>query len=476
METQSIKGRDSLTGKKGLVIGAGRSGSGSASLLLACGAEAVLYDGNTGLEQEKLKQDVRNLLLHECSFNAEDADSVLSALYIILGDLDTEIAKKADFAVLSPGVPTDSPLVEQLKKEGLPIWSEVELAYRVGRGKVIAITGTNGKTTTTALAGKIMEDACPSVFIVGNIGTAYTSKALETVDESWTVAEISSFQLETIDTFAPKASAILNITPDHLDRHHTMEEYIRVKELITKNQGTDDICVLNYEDPILRAFGENAVPRIIWFSGERELKEGFFLRGDEIILREGGQESLIVRTSQVKLLGRHNYENIMAAIALTYGVGVPMESIIKSVCEFQAVAHRIEFVLEKNQVAYYNDSKGTNPDAAIKGIQAMNRPTLLIGGGYDKHSDYEDWIHAFDGKVKKLVLIGQTKEKIKETAERCGFHDIILCEDLKEAVEICAKLAEPGDAVLLSPACASWGQFANYEQRGDMFKDMVRAL
>ena len=359
---------------------------------------------------------------------------------------------------------------------GIPVWGEVELAYRVGDGEVLAITGTNGKTTTTALLGKIMQDARESVFVVGNIGTPYTSKALEMKQNSVTVAEISSFQLETIDEFAPKVSAILNITEDHLNRHHTMEEYIRVKELITENQGTEDVCVLNYEDEVLREFGKHLTPRVVYFSSGRKLDEGIYLDENKIILKDGEKEIEVVKTEDLKLLGKHNFENVMAAVAMAYYDGVSLDSIRKSICEFTAVAHRIEYVTEKKGVVYYNDSKGTNPDAAIKGIQAMNRPTLLIGGGYDKQSGYDEWIEAFDGKVRYLVLIGQTKEKIKEAAEKHGFHDIILCEDLKEAVKVCEEKAQPGDAVLLSPACASWGQFDNYEQRGDMFKEYVRNL
>ena len=378
--------------------------------------------------------------------------------------------------VLSPGVPTDLPIVKGFYDQGLPVWGEVALAYQTGKGEVLAITGTNGKTTTTALLGKIMSDARPSVFVVGNIGTPYTSKSLEMTDETVTVAEISSFQLETIWKFAPRVSAILNITEDHLNRHHTMEEYIRVKELITENQGTEDVCVLNYEDEVLREFGKHLTPRVVYFSSGRKLDEGIYLDGNKIILKDGEKEIEVVKTEDLKLLGKHNFENVMAAVAMAYYDGVSLDSIRKSICEFTAVAHRIEYVTEKKGVVYYNDSKGTNPDAAIKGIQAMNRPTLLIGGGYDKQSGYDEWIEAFDGKVRYLVLIGQTKEKIKEAAEKHGFHDIILCEDLKEAVKVCEEKAQPGDAVLLSPACASWGQFDNYEQRGDMFKEYVRNL
>ena len=449
-----------LSKKKVLVFGTGKSGIGAAGLLLQKGASVVLYDGN----QEKNADELR------VQFAAD------AALEIVLGTLPESVMDTLDLVVMSPGVPCDLPEVLLMKEKGIRIWGEVELAYECGKGDVLAVTGTNGKTTTTSLLGAIMQAWKKEVYIVGNIGNPYTDAAPKMTDEAVTVAEISSFQLETIEKFAPKVSAILNITEDHLNRHHTMEEYIRVKELITKNQGTEDVCVLNYEDEVLRKFGEHLVPRVVYFSSERKLEEGIYLDGNKIILKDGAKEIEVVNTADLKLLGKHNFENVMAAVAMAYYDGVAMESIRKSICEFTAVAHRIEYVTEKNGVAYYNDSKGTNPDAAIKGIQAMNRPTLLIGGGYDKQSSYDEWIEAFDGKVRYLVLIGQTKEKIKEAAEKHGFHDIILCEDLEEAVKVCAEKAQPGDAVLLSPACASWGQFDNYEQRGDMFKEYVRNL
>lgn len=449
-----------LQGKKVLVFGSGKSGIGASDLLAKVGAFPVIYDGNAETDKDAV--------VHK-------TDGTYSVT-VYAGELPKEVQDSLDLVVLSPGVPTDLPLVKSFYEQGLPVWGEVELAYRVGDGEVLAITGTNGKTTTTALLGKIMQDARESVFVVGNIGTPYTSKALEMKPNSVTVAEISSFQLETIEEFAPKVSAILNITEDHLNRHHTMEEYIRVKELITENQGTEDVCVLNYEDEVLREFGKHLTPRVVYFSSGRKLDEGIYLDGNKIILKDGEKEIEVVKTEDLKLLGKHNFENVMAAVAMAYYDGVSLDSIRKSICEFTAVAHRIEYVTEKKGVVYYNDSKGTNPDAAIKGIQAMNRPTLLIGGGYDKQSGYDEWIEAFDGKVRYLVLIGQTKEKIKEAAEKHGFHDIILCEDLKEAVKVCEEKAQPGDAVLLSPACASWGQFDNYEQRGDMFKEYVRNL
>ena len=345
---------------------------------------------------------------------------------------------------------------------------------------IIGITGTNGKTTTTSLLGEIMKAYQPEVKVVGNIGTPYTSAALDTTDDTVTVAEISSFQLETIKEFHPAASAITNITEDHLNRHHTMEEYIRVKECITENQTMDDLCVLNYEDEILRPFGEKLMAekkvQVMYFSSLRALKDGIYYQDGEIRIAKNGETELLTRTDDLKLLGLHNFENVMVASAMALHAGVPMETVRKVIQEFAGVEHRIEYVCEKDGVAYYNDSKGTNPDAAIKGIQAMNRPTLLIGGGYDKQSTYEEWIQAFDGKVRFLVLIGDTKEKIAKAARSVGFNDIIMADNLKEAVQICHDKANAGDAVLLSPACASWDQFKSYEQRGELFKEYVRAL
>ena len=446
--------------KKVLVFGTGISGIGAAKLLEKVQAEVILYDGNEKLCKEEIRKKLPN-------------DSKCE---IVLGALSKELLESLDLVVMSPGVPLDIPAVEQIKAAGIPIWGEIELAYQMSEGMVLAITGTNGKTTTTALLGEIMKAYTESVFVVGNIGNPYTDAALSMTEDSYTVAEISSFQLETIDTFAPKVSAILNITEDHLNRHHTMEEYIRVKELITKNQTKEDYCILNYEDEVLREFGEKCPAKTVFFSSERKLEKGVFLDGDVICLKTDKETFEIVKTEELKILGKHNYENVMAASAMAYYAGVPMEVIHKAVTQFRAVAHRIEFVEEIDGIVYYNDSKGTNPDAAIKGIQAMNRPTLLIGGGYDKESSYEEWIQSFDGKVKYLVLIGQTREKIQEAAHKCGFMNTILADNLEEAVSICTEKAEKGDAVLLSPACASWGQFDNYEQRGDKFKEYVYAL
>ena len=451
-----------FAGKKVLVFGTGKSGIAAEDLLHKKGASVVLYDGNDKLEKEEILKKL------------ESRDSV----EVVLGELPEEMLDSLDLVVLSPGVPTDLPVVLKMKEKEIPVIGEVELAYQVSRGKVLAITGTNGKTTTTSLLGEIMKAYQPEVKVVGNIGTPYTSAALDTTDD--TVAEISSFQLETIKEFHPAASAITNITEDHLNRHHTMEEYIRVKECITENQTMDDLCVLNYEDEILRPFGEKLMAekkvQVMYFSSLRALKDGIYYQDGEIRIAKNGETELLTRTDDLKLLGLHNFENVMVASAMALHAGVPMETVRKVIQEFAGVEHRIEYVCEKDGVAYYNDSKGTNPDAAIKGIQAMNRPTLLIGGGYDKQSTYEEWIQAFNGKVRFLVLIGDTKEKIAKAARSVGFNDIIMVDNLKEAVQICHDKANAGDAVLLSPACASWDQFKSYEQRGELFKEYVRAL
>ncbi len=457
-----------VKGKKVLVFGSGISGESAAELLLRQGAGVVLYDGNEKLDAAEVEKKITDSIRDAGDMSAPD-------LEIVFGAFPEEMLGELSLVVISPGVPADLPIVEKIRQQGIPVWGEIELAYVFGKGQVLAITGTNGKTTTTALLGEIMSNDRESVFVVGNIGNPYTSVVPRTEDSSVIVAEISSFQLETIHTFRPKVSAILNITPDHLNRHHTMEAYIAAKERIAENQTADDVCVLNYEDEVLRGFGEKTKAQVLYFSSRRRLKRGVYLENGEIII-DLGEKIPLCRVDSLHILGTHNYENVMAAAAMAYAYGVPVDVIRKTVCEFRGVEHRIEFVAEKNGVAFYNDSKGTNPDAAIRGIQAMNRPTILIGGGYDKDSTYEEWINAFDGKVKKLVLLGATRDKIAETARRLGFEDIVMADTFEEAFEKCVEYSCPGDAVLLSPACASWGMFKNYEERGDKFKELVNQL
>ena len=446
-----------ITDKKIVVIGSGVSGVGAVKLLEAAGAVPTLYDSN-----EKLTEaEVRKRLPEG------------SKCKVVLGEFPENLKKETELVVLSPGVPVDLPLVEELRTNGAAIWGEVELAYHFGKGKIAAITGTNGKTTTTTLVGEIFKSYYPEVFVVGNIGTAYTQEALKMTDNSVIAAEISSFQLETIENFHPKVSAILNITPDHLNRHHTMQCYIETKEKIAENQTRDDTCVLNYDDEETRRFGGSCKASVLYFSREHILDQGVYMDGTAIVYADESVRTKICDVSELKLLGTHNYENVMAAVAIAAAMGVPFPYIRETVIHFTAVEHRIEFVAEKKGVAYYNDSKGTNTDASIKAVQAMNRPTIVIGGGYDKHVTFDDWIACFGDKVKWLVLLGQTANQIAETAKKHGFTHIVFTESLEEAVQVCAGKAESGDAVLLSP---SWGMFDNYEQRGRMFKDYVRAL
>lgn len=449
-----------IQNRKVLVVGTGISGIGAAKLLKETGAHPILFDNNEKLDIEGFKKE-----------NKDIAD-----IAIILGSVPEELKGEIALLVISPGVPIDLPLVEEFKMAGIPVWGEIELAYRFGKGQIIAITGTNGKTTTTTLTGEIMKSYYSSVYVVGNIGKPYTETALETKEDSVIVAEISSFQLETIHNFAPKVSAILNITPDHLNRHHTMECYASVKESIASNQTKQDVCVLNYEDNYTRQFGDKCPASVVYFSSKRELSDGIYLKGEDICMSREGKSEKLLNVHELHLVGICNVENVMAAIGISLAMQVPMDIILDTVKNFKAVEHRIEFVDTKNGVDYYNDSKGTNPDAAIQGIRAMTKPTVLIGGGYDKKNEYDEWIEAFDGKVKAFVLIGQTKEKIAECARRHGVENIILADTFEEAFNICVEWAEPGDAVLLSPACASWGMFPNYEVRGRMFKEFVKKI
>ena len=449
-----------LNGKNVLVVGCGISGIGSTKLLEKVGANPVLFDENKKVDPEAVRG----------RFGEETKAD------IVIGDLPKEIEEKIELVVLSPGVPSDTSFADSFRNRNISVIGEIELAYLCAKGEILAITGTNGKTTTTALCGKIVEEYFTSSFIVGNIGNPYTDAALQMTEETVTVAEISSFQLETIEEFHPKVCAILNITEDHLDRHHTMENYVATKQNITKNQTDKDICVLNYEDPYTADFTGKCPSKVVVFSSARKLENGYFLDGEEIKYAKDGNEITLMNIHEMKLLGIHNVENVMAAIAITESFGIPREHILKVVKQFSAVEHRIEYVTTVKDVDYYNDSKGTNPDAAIKAVQAMNRPTIVIGGGYDKDSQYDEWIESFGDKVTWLVLLGQTREKIAQCAKEHGFTNVILVDSLEEAVATAYEKANSGEAVLLSPACASWGMFPNYEVRGKMFKEFVHKL
>ena len=444
-----------------IVAGTGKSGISATKLLVNHGVKVYLFDENKDRDIEAIKE------------KTDDSELV----QIELGELGEDALSSSQLMVISPGIPVDAPFTDVVRNAGIPIWSEIELAYHYGKGKIAAITGTNGKTTTTALVGEIVKAHNAKTIVVGNIGIPYTELCDTTDDDSDTVAEISSFQLETVIDFHPNVSAILNLTPDHLNRHYTFENYGNVKFSITKNQTMDDVTVLNYDDEHTRAMGEKAKDHchVVYFSRLEKPAGGVYVEDGDIILEDGDKKINVLAIKDLKLMGAHNVENVLAAVGISYYMGVPVDVIRDVATSFKAVAHRIEYVDTIDGVAYYNDSKGTNPDAAIKGIQAMVAPTFLIGGGYDKGSEYDEWIEAFDGKVKWLVLIGQTAQKIADCAKRHGFNSIIFEENLQDAVAYCHENAVDGDAVLLSPACASWGQFDNYEQRGDMFKEYVRS-
>ncbi len=449
-----------LKDKNVLVAGSGKSGISAANLLKKVEANVTIYDGNESLEKEFVLSKLNDK----------------SNVEVILGELPAKVIQNTDLMILSPGIAIDAPFVNAVRNAGVPIWGEIELAYVVGKGKIAAITGTNGKTTTTALVGEILAAYYEDVKVVGNIGTPYTQTAFNSTDDTVTVAEISSFQLETIHTFQPNVSAVLNITPDHLNRHYTMECYTDVKMDITKNQPKNAPVILNYEDDILREYAPKLHNKIIWFSSKRKLEEGIYLDGKNIIYAVGSDKQIVTTIEDTTLVGIHNTENIMAAIGIAMNMGVPAETIKEAIRNFKAVEHRIEYVDTIEDVIYYNDSKGTNTDASVKAIQAMSRPTILIAGGYDKKVSFDDWAKELEGKIKCLVLLGETAGQIADAVRKYGYDNIIFTHSLEEAVQVCYDKAVSGDAVLLSPACASWDMFDCYEQRGDMFKEFVKKL
>ena len=443
--------------KKLVVLGGGISGYGSAILARRKGFDVFLSDSGRIADRYRMKLEAWGVPYEE-------------------GGHSEERILAASECVKSPGIPDSAPIVRKLRERGVPVISEIEFAGRYLDGaRTICITGSNGKTTTTSLVYRILRDAGCNVALGGNIGESF-AYSVATGRYDWYVLELSSFQLDGMFRFRADIGVLTNITPDHLDRHKTLENYIAIKESITKNQDENDFCVLNYNDPVLREFGKTPRCKVIFFSSSEKLESGVFLRGDTMIIKENGVETPVCTTKDTSLVGMHNYENIMAAIAMTHAMGVPLDTIRQGIKEFTAVEHRIEFVAEKNGVKYYNDSKGTNPDAAIKAVCAMPSPTILIGGGYDKKSSYDEWVATFEGRVKELLLIGKTKHDIAAACDRAGFKAYKFVDTLEEAVSIAAADAESGDCVLLSPACASWDMFKCYQQRGEIFKDCVRAL
>ena len=444
-------------GKKALVCGMAKSGIAAAKLLKRLGAEVTLQDMK---KREDISTDVLNL---------ENEGIVLYT-----GANPDDIACAQDIIVLSPGIPCDLPFINAAEAAGVNVISEVELAYTLTKCPITAITGTNGKTTTTTLTGEIMKAVYGNTAVVGNIGIPYSDEVERLTEKDWVVAEISSFQMEKAKEFTPHISAVLNITPDHLNRHKTMEVYIAMKEKVFEKQTAEDFCILNYGDEACRKMADKTAAKVFFFSSSEKLEEGIYLDGENIEVRWNGINETLINVNDLQILGVHNHENVMAAAAMAICANIPLDTIRSVLKAFGGVEHRIEYVATVDGVDYYNDSKGTNVDASIRAVLAMKKPIVLIGGGYDKGGSFDEWTQLFPGRVKHLVLIGVTAPQVRASAEKFGFTAISDCETFKEAVDLCREKAEDGDCVLLSPACASWGMFDNYEQRGDMFKEQVR--
>ena len=449
--------------KRVLVIGMGKSGFATADLL-ADEAKVTCWDSK-----------------EESKFDAE-AIAVLrdKGVQFVFGEAPS--AKGYDLLVLSPGVPPTIPVCEEAKQLGIEISGELEQAYEHCKGTFYAITGTNGKTTTTALTGEIFKAAGRKTEVVGNIGLPSSARAKDADEDTCMVTEVSSFQLETIKEFKPKVSAILNITPDHLNRHGTFEEYARVKGLVFANQDESDFFVYNADDPeTVKIVPTCQKAQKVAFSRKfKPLPPCAYAENGRMYIdaADGEGPRFVIDTKDIYIPGAHNLENALAAAAICFFAGIDLGVIARLLKDFKGVEHRIEFVREVKGVRYVNDSKGTNPDASIKAIEATNTPILLIAGGYEKNSDFTEFIEAFGGKVKYLLLLGQTAQRFADTATKCGFPEdrIIFCDSMKDVISHACSLAEAGDTVLLSPASASWGMYNNFEERGEDFKNLVQAL
>ncbi|KXZ39548.1 UDP-N-acetylmuramoylalanine--D-glutamate ligase [Alkalithermobacter thermoalcaliphilus JW-YL-7 = DSM 7308] len=447
-----------LNGKKVLLVGLAKTGISMIKKLATMGCNIVVND----IKDESKLKDIINQLK---GYNVE---------YILGRHID--YIEDIDLVVVSPGVPLDIPFIVELKKRDIEVIGEVEFAYRLAKGKFIGITGTNGKTTTTTLVGEIFKSFSSNTFVVGNIGNPVIDIVDLSTKDSFIVTELSSFQLESIRDFRPKVSAILNITEDHLNRHKTMQNYIDAKARIFENQTSEDFTVLNYDCILSRNLAQRCKSKVIFFSRKEVLKEGVFVLNNNIVIRFDGKDTLVIDKDNLSLPGDHNLENALAAVAIAFILNVDLDTIRKVLKSFKGVEHRLEFVRELNGIKFINDSKGTNPDASIKAIQSYNSPIVLIAGGMDKNSDFTDFIKSFNGKVKGLVLLGQTAEKIEKAALEQGFKNSYKVKNMKDAVNKCFEIAQSGDIVLLSPACASWDMYESYEARGNDFKECVYSL
>ena len=450
---------DNIKNKKVLIVGLGRSGIAAAQAMIRLGADVSIQDSK---KEETVDRSLVSF------FKTKGAVCYFDDVPKDMGVFD--------MVILSPGVNPELPFIQEAMAKGAEVTGELEIAYRIGRGNFVAITGTNGKTTTTTLTGEIFEAAGRKTHVVGNIGTAVISESLDAGEDDWLVTETSSFQLETTRYFKPRISAILNITPDHLNRHHTMKAYAEAKGKIFANQSADGFLIVNREDRLCMELAKSAKARVVPFSSERELPFGAFVKDGEIIIRDDVCDHPICRTDELKIIGKHNVENALAAAAVSFFAGIPEEIIGETVRGFGGVAHRLEFCAEVDGVKYYNDSKGTNTDATLIALNAIGKDIILIAGGDAKGQSFDGLAEEFDGRVKALVLLGRDAYMIKDAAEKAGFTAVYGCRNMDECVLTAHEIAEPGDTVLLSPACASWDMYDNFEQRGDHFKDCVRRL
>ncbi len=443
--------------KTALIVGMARSGIASAKLLYRKGWRVIVND---------MKAEIPGM-----------EESLRDVVYVNkLGVPPETLLDGVDLLVPSPVIPMDKPFILEARARGIEVISEIELGYRFAQAEFVCITGTNGKTTCTALTGEIFRAGGRNTFVLGNIGIPITEHALETRPGDIIVAETAALQLEGNVHFHARAAGVTNITPDHLDRYHTMENYIAAKRRILDNQTAGDFAVLNYDDPIVRGFAESTKAQVLYFSRKCEVEQGIFLRDGNIMYRFNGTDTEIMPANEVRIPGGHNLENAMLCAALGLCMGVDKEAVRRALRDFPGVEHRIEFVCERSGVQYINDSKGTNPDSTIKAVAAMTRPTVLILGGYDKHNEFSELFASFEGRVKAIVALGVTAPKIIQAAKEAGFANILHCQgDFKQAVDMARDAAQPGDTVLLSPACASWDMFENFEQRGRVFKDIVCA-
>ena len=450
-----------LMGKKILLVGMARSGIAAAELLKKHGAVPMLNDRK---KEDAFGTDLDGLKAIGCEFR--------------LGEDPVEVLKEADGLVISPGVPITAPVVKAAQEQGIPMVGELELAYSCLKGDVVAISGTNGKTTTTTLVGKIFENAGRVTHVAGNIGYPLSSVAMVERKEDISVVEVSSFQLESIETFHPRVAALLNITEDHLNRHGTMAEYIRLKKRLFENQTEADVAVLNMDDAELVKMASDLKGRVAFFSRTQKVENGAFVEDGKIVWQWNGARRVICDADQILIPGPHNLENALAATAMTCALGVPAPVIRHTLMSFTGVEHRIEKVRVFKGVTYINDSKGTNVDSTIKAVQSMKAPTVILLGGYDKHTDFMPLCKEIveSDFIDQVVVMGETSRQIREQLEEAGYTKITKAYSMEDAVDKARKLAVSGGNVLLSPACASFDMFKDYEQRGEVFKQIVNAL